>query len=181
MLANAGVAYAEIDKLRTDTTNVAALATGALLADNFGASAKQERRTGFVCYGGGWTALVAGLVVYLNVFGGLSLEKLSWEAITLKFGFSAAIVGGAAIAFKLGSRSFKLSSTYKRTELELRAIGPFLADVAESDQTKKDFIERSFGQNGSDEVPSQSIEHLEISVLEKVVPRLLTMLGISNK
>lgn len=183
LLTRSKAAYEEIDKLRTDTANVAALATGALLADNFAASAKQERTTGFWSYIGGWAALGGGIWVYLGSFGGLTVAKLSWEAITLKFGFSAAIVGGATVAFKLGSRSFKLSSKYKQMELELRAIGPFLADVADADadKTKTNFIERSFGQSSKEDASTKEADRLETKVLENVIPRLLGMFGLPTK
>ena len=181
LVAIASARLTEIDSISDMTKKVASMTTGDVLANKYADSAQEERKTGLYAYAGGWGGLVAGLIVYLCTVGGVSVSKLNWEEITLKFGFSAAIVGGATIAFSLGRRSLKLSSTYKRMELELRAIGPFLADVDDSDATKKSFIDRSFGRSWDSEPVKASQEDTELNVLAKILPGLLKLLGKNGK
>jgi hypothetical protein len=53
------------------------------------------------------------------------------------------------VAFQFGSHALTRANTNKRIELELRAIGPFLADVDDEEAVKKAkiaFMGRMFGR-----------------------------------
>ena len=72
-----------------------------------------------------------------------------WNWISLKIALAVALGGVAAVLIRRGQHSQTAARDYKRTELELRAIGPFLSDIrtqAVAEKAKVDFLERTFGR-----------------------------------
>lgn len=149
-LAEASARYKEIDALREGTEKVAGLASADILAGKYKEYSDQQWNWGVGANVLGFIALAIGLA-----FIGWTLhsvgadEKISWQYTTLKLGVTITIVAASAVAFRLGGIFLSRSSANKRMELELRAIGPFFADIEDEAavrDAKKAFVERSFGQ-----------------------------------
>jgi hypothetical protein len=138
-----------ISDLRNSTVAMSQLAAGDILADQYGEYAKSERTASYVAYGIGVLAALGSIAVILFAFGSIQSE-LDWQNVTLKFALTAAAGGLAAVAFRFGGQAVRRSTSFKRQELELRALQPFLKDVAGADLAKTAFLERAFGRAWED-------------------------------
>jgi hypothetical protein len=142
--------YDKIDSLRDGTEKVAGLASADLLAGKFQTYAKEQWDAGIKAVVTGFLALAAGLCFVIWTLHSIGTnDAVSWQYTALKLGATLTIVGAAAVAFRLGSQFLSRSAKSKRLELELRAIGPFFADVDDAEalkEAKKDFVARSFGK-----------------------------------
>jgi cell division septum initiation protein DivIVA len=160
-----------LEDLRDKTEKVAGDATGAMLARDYGSYSRREWISGVVSYVGGFSLLVATAAYLLRTLSGIGEDdNVSWQFVSLKLGATVTGAGAAAVAFGLGARFLHRANLNKRVELELRAIGPFLADVDDVDALKKaktDFIDRSFGhaweaqqKGGKDSINVSALESL---------------------
>lgn len=154
ILENSEEDLREIESLLVDSKNVAGLAVGDQLANRYNEWAKSERKAGYITIGIGGSALLIGAFLLIWVFKSKDFlgAKSVWEAVYLKSGIIGLCGGGATVAFTLGSRSLRQVSSFKRVELELRAIGPFLANVPEevAAKSKMEFLARAFGHGWDD-------------------------------
>lgn len=150
-------AYQEVDGLREGTEKVAGLASADILAGKFKEYSDQQWKWGVGANALGFVALALGLGVIVWTLHSIgATETVSWQYTTLKLGVTITIVAASAVAFRLGGLFLSRSSSSKQMELELRAIGPFFADIEDQDaltSAKKAFVERSFG-HGWGERPS---------------------------
>lgn len=134
-----------IASLRTSTVEMSSLAAGDILADKYGEYARSERIASYVAYGVGVVAALGSIAVILFAFGTLQ-NSLDWQRVALKFGLAAAAGGIGAVAFRFGGQAVRRATSFKRQELELRALQPFLKDVVGADVAKTAFLERAFGR-----------------------------------
>ncbi|TAM66863.1 MAG: hypothetical protein EPN48_14330 [Microbacteriaceae bacterium] len=134
----------EIQKLRTTTVDLAELATGDILAGSYGEYAKVERRSAFIAYGAGALAVIAGVTVLWIAFGQVA-SGLPWQSVVLKLSITAGLGAVATVAFRYGGHATYRATSFKRQELELRALTPLLTDVEGADDAKVKFVKRSFG------------------------------------
>lgn len=149
--ARASQTLTRIKSLGNQTEIAAGLTNGDILSTKFAAYATQERTTSFwgfiagiaaTCLGIGWLAYVAVASFQVQ-------EQLSWPWLVLKIGLTLALGGLATVLFRYGQQSLQTSRAYKRIELELRAIGPFLSDISDvalADAAKIAFLKRTFGK-----------------------------------
>lgn len=75
-------------------------------------------------------------------------DSVSWQWVGLKIALTTLAAAGASVLFGVGSKYFKIAETHRRVDLELRAIGPFLADLEDQDSIEKaklSFVDRTFG------------------------------------
>lgn len=140
-----------IKSLGSQTEIAAGLTNGDILSTKFAEYAKQERITSYWGFGAGIVATCLGIawltIVAITSFG--VQEELSWPWLTLKVGLTLALGGLATVLFRYGQQSLQTSRSYKRIELELRAIGPFLSDISDgalADAAKIAFLKRTFGK-----------------------------------
>lgn len=78
-----------------------------------------------------------------------SSTDISWNRILIRAAIGILAGSAAAVLIRLGSRFLTSANQSKRMELELKAIGPFLANVNDGTQVDKamiDLIGRSFGK-----------------------------------
>lgn len=173
-LEQAQAHYDEIDQLREDTEKVAGLASADLLAGKYSEYATQQWRWGLGASGLGFAALAVGLALLLFALKGIAPDaKVSWAYTTLKLGASLTVVAASAVAFRLGRTFLQRSSTSKQTELELRAIGPFFADIDDAEavkDAKKSFVARSFGQHNNLATPTVAIPGTTDDLLKALQP-----------
>ena len=138
-------ALEEVIQLRTSVVGMANLASGDILGDQYKKSARWDRISGYIGYGIGILAGAAGVWVVLFAFGD-ARGTLEWPQVVLKLGLTAAVGGIAAVAFRFGGQALARATAFKRQELELRALTPFLQDVAGSDEAKLAFVKMAFGR-----------------------------------
>lgn len=107
-------------------------------------------------------AFVAGVVLLVRAGDGLlgSIAEVgpradvSWQWVTLKFGVTATLVGAASVAVALGRGFLRNAATNKRVELEINALGPFLEDIRDDEDTRRLRLvvaDRLFGHAWEDE------------------------------
>jgi hypothetical protein len=141
--------YGQIDALREGTEKVAGLASADILAGKFKEYSQQQWKWGVAANALGFVTLAIGLAVIAWTLSRIGVnETISWQYTTLKLGVTLTIVAASAVAFRLGAIFLARSGTSKRLELELRAIGPFFADIEDPEalkEAKRAFVERSFG------------------------------------
>lgn len=166
--------------LRDKTERVAGEATSARLARDYGVYAEREFKYAIGSYVVGLALTVfAGVFLFLTIGGLTPDESVSWQYVSLKIGLTATILGAATVAFTLGHRFLHSSSTNKRLELELAALGTFLADVDEDDEgtvraAKLAFVERTFGRTW-DANQQTTDDSVNASALAKIVDSLVRL------
>lgn len=158
---DADEAFAAIDQLRHDTEKVSGLAAADILAGKFAEHSKQRWAWGIGASIVGLAALITGVVFLILALRSIGADdSISWQYAVLKIGATVTIVGASAVAFRLGGQFLSESSANKRMELELRAIGPFFADVQDPavlQGVKQAFVERAFAAGtGGDGAADQS-------------------------
>lgn len=156
-----------ISGLRTSTVEMSHLAAGDILADQYGEYAKSERRASYIAYAIGVLAALGSILIILLAFGTIDSE-LAWQNVTLKLALTAAAGGLAAVAFRFGGQAVRRATSFKRQELELRALQPFLKDVDGADLAKTTFLERAFGRAWEDPGASKGDADVNESLVKLV-------------
>lgn len=170
-------ALEQIERLRTSVTEMSSLAAGDIMGNQFATSAKNDRIAAYVGYIVGVVLGLGGVAVALWAFGGLT-SALEWQQVALKLGLTAAIGGIAAVAFRFASQALRRATSFKRQELELRSLQPFLFEVDGADAARVAFFSRSFGHAWNDDSKSKSEfdESLTPSELAKMFTALVEKL-----
>lgn len=171
----ARLALDKVNALRTSVVDMANIASGDILAGEYGTSAKSERTSAWVGYGVGAAAGIASILIILFAFGAFN-SALSWPQVILKLGLTAATGGLAAVAFRFGGQALGRATSFRRQELELRSLQPFLSGVDKADEAKISFISRSFGHSwvGATKAPDLDAAQTGdvIKMLTTIVERL---------
>jgi hypothetical protein len=150
-----------------DQTDVAAgQTTGHILAENFKTSAGDELKSGNQAFWIGIALSVAGVgwLVYVAIVAFWERGEFNWTWLSLKLALSLALGGVATILIRRGQHSQATSRAYKRTELELRAIGPYLSDIEDrkvAEEAKVAFLQRTFGRAWDDHRGSTQADGLD--------------------
>lgn len=151
--ATEGVEVLERIRSLGDQTDAAAgKTTGHILAEEFKNSSAEERTSGNRSF---WAGVIVALIgvgwlvfVAVATFG--DRTDFNWNWIALKISLTLALGGVATVLIRRGQHSQATARDYKRTELELRAIGPFLSDIETrtvAEEAKVDFLKRTFGRS----------------------------------
>lgn len=169
----AETALAQVEALRTSVVNMSNLATGDILGDEYKKSALWDRTAGYLGYGIGAIAGIAGVWILLYAFGDVQ-AGLDWPQVALKLGLTTGIGGVAAVAFRFGGQSLARATAFKRQELELRALTPFLDGVEGSDAAKLEFVRQAFGrawsaESKSNETPEVPVNNELLKVLQSAI------------
>lgn len=140
----------EIKNLHESVEKAAHGATAVILARDYNTASKRDYWAGMFFMALGIALLViAGIVLYSSFSRITPDTNITWQWTALKVSATLLITAGATFAFKFSQSFLTSSSRFKRSDLELRAINPFLANIGQkelADRTKIDFINRSFGQ-----------------------------------
>lgn len=166
----------DIERLRTSTVDMANLASGDILAGKYGEYAKGERSSAYIAYALGAVAGITGIVVVLFAFGPVE-AGIEWPLVALKFGLTVVAGGLAAVGFRFGGHALRRSTSFKRQELELRALQPFLQDVDGADKAKVEFLSRAFGRAWDEAAPKGS----DVEVNESIMKLLTAMVQNTGK
>jgi len=145
MLATLRAKHHEYDRL-----------VGAIAADEIASDFKKESRwgriTGIVFYVFGFLFLAAAAVPLALLLTDPTVEEggaPNWGKIVVRVSIGVLAGSAATIAFRLGGRLITNANGAKRMELEMRSVGPFLANVdekAEVDKTLLQLVDRAFGK-----------------------------------
>ncbi|MGI8394232.1 hypothetical protein [Leucobacter sp. W1038] len=169
-------ALKEVEELRTSVVNMSNLASGDILGDEYKKSARWDRVAGYIGYGVGILAGAMGIWILLFAFGDAQ-AGLEWPQVALKLGLTTGIGGVAAVAFRFGGQSLSRATAFKRQELELRALTPFLQGVQGSDEAKLTFVRQAFGRawvpeqkadQSSDSAPNAELVKLVQAAVEAI-------------
>lgn len=161
---------AAISDLRDSTESVASLATGDVLARHYGNYSERQWRWGIYANLAGFIAVLSGVALLVWSVRDIGPdESVSWQFTAMKLGLTLTVVGGAAVAFKVGGNFLAQSHKSKDMELELRSIGPFLADVegAAAQEAKTGFVTRRFGQSTAGETNGPK-DAVSIAALDQI-------------
>ena len=129
---------------------------------------------------------IGGIIWGANVvLGGLvdvqqDAANVTWQWLAAKLSVGAIIGAGSTVAFSLGGRFIKSSSSMKRRELELRAIIPFLAEVdaEKAEDAKLAFLDRTFGREPEKATKNESGEE---AVSASLLDRITALIAATNR
>lgn len=179
LVVSATTSHDAIDALRESTETLAGLTSGEILSKKYGTQAQFEWWFGVGAYLLGFASLAAGARMIWETVNHLAQDsEISWQFVALKFGISAAIVGAATMAFRLGFRVMQNSNANKRIELELNAIGPFLADLStptDIDRAKLQFVEKTFGRTWDGHAADPDGQTQPVDLVKAITDMLVTI------
>lgn len=163
----------EVEKIASDTTS-------ALLARDFGSYSNRQFWASLIMYILGFSLVVlAGVMLFFSVKSIAPDVAASWQWVSMKFTLTATIVGGATVCFTLGNRIYRQSTSSKRVELELRALGPFLADLESEEariKVKSMFADRSFGHAFDVDSSKPEGESVNINLLSQLIDQFVKLI-----
>lgn len=149
-------AQASLESLRTAVAEYANLSTAAAaetLATEYEREAGRSRRWGGALYGVGIFLLtIGGLPLILSLLADNSdaTGDELWTELAVRLAIGALAASAATVAIRLGARLIHEAGSVKRMALELRTIGPFLANVSDRDNVdnvRLQLIDRTFGHS----------------------------------
>lgn len=150
-LAAANKEYTELIAAKEKYTKLVSAIAADEVASQFETEAKWGRDVGnrFYLLGFG-LLLVATVPLIWLIFEGTRFANgaVDWTAIITRVAIGVLAGSAATVAIRLGSRLINNANAIKRMELELRAIGPFLANVSEKPKVDDAFIDlvgKAFG------------------------------------
>lgn len=152
-LTSADEEYSELIGAKEKYTKLVSAIAADEVAAQFETEASWGRKLGnrFYLLGFGLLLVAAVPLVWL-IFGGSQTHTgtIDWTAIIVRIAIGVLAGSAATVAIRLGGRLINNANAIKRMELELRAIGPFLANVSEKTRVDDAFIElvaKAFGNS----------------------------------
>lgn len=150
-LASANEEYEELLAAKEKYTKLVSAIAADEVASQFESEADWGRKVGnrFYLLGFGLLVVAAVPLIWL-IFEGSRTNggAVDWTAIVIRLAIGVLAGSAATIAIRLGGRLIGNANAVKRMELELRAIGPFLANVADKpkvDDAFVDLVTKAFG------------------------------------
>lgn len=182
---SAAMVLGEMEETQQKTEKVAGGTTSAILARDFAGYAQREFWLALGSYGIGLVGFViAGTVLFFSL-GSLSVDQsATWQWVSLKIGLTVTMVGGASVFISLGNKFLRGAGTNKRVELELRAIGPFLADLHDDESAraaKVAFVDRTFGRSGADVSGGRAEDEVSVGALDKLADVVVRIASLGGK
>lgn len=155
-LAASGKEYDELLAAKAKYTKLVSAIAADEVAAEFRKEARWGRVAGIALYALGFL-LLAGAAVPLIL---LIVENakddsggINWTPIVIRLAVGVLAGSAATVAIRLGGRLINSANGAKRMELELRAIGPFLANVEKADKVddaRIELVNKAFGKTYSD-------------------------------
>lgn len=143
--------YEELIGAKEKYTKLVSAIAADEVASQFESEADWGRRVGNRFYLLGFALLLVATVPLIwLIFDGTKSDDgaVNWTALITRVAIGILAGSAATVAIRLGSRLINNANAIKRMELELRAIGPFLANVSEKPKVDDAFIElvgKAFG------------------------------------
>lgn len=174
-LATAKEVFEELRSTNEQFENLSAIAAGETIANNFEKEASWGRTTGIAMYSVGGLFLLAAAVplIWLLFEPGLDVDgSPQWGLITVRLAIGILAGSAATVIIRLGARLISNANASKRMELELRSIGPFLANVVEPtevDKARIALVTRSFGQSGGEAAGDGKDDSVSVTSIAQVL------------
>jgi len=161
-LESANTEYDDLLHAKDQYQKLVSKVAGHEVASNFEAEAKWGRAAGITLYAIGVAAIIGGgvplaMLLVGHTAGGITGSDY-WAEITLRIAIGLLAASAATVLIRLGGRFIGSSNSAKRMELELKAIGPFLANVQDQEKIDKamiDLVDRAFGKAYVDQSASK--------------------------
>ncbi|MGZ0212780.1 MAG: hypothetical protein ACKVI4_09890 [Actinomycetales bacterium] len=150
-LSSAGEQYEELIGAKAKYTKLVSAIAADEVASQFEVEAAWGRKAGnrFYLLGFAFLLVAAAPLTWLIFEGSQAAAgEVNWNAIIVRLAIGVLAGSAATVAIRLGGRLINNANAIKRMELELRAIGPFLANVAEKpkvDNAFVDLVAKAFG------------------------------------
>lgn len=166
---------------KAEVEKVAGATASGVLAGEFGRYARNTFALAMVAYALGVLLIVgAGIAIFAALEAMAPATAASWQWVAMKFGVTAAAAAAGSILISLGSRLLRDATANKRLELEIRAIGPFLADVDDLDsvrKTKLDFLSRSFGRESESDHHGPGNDQVSVAAFGSIIGDVLKLVN----
>jgi hypothetical protein len=179
LLAESEAVFEKLRRTNEQFENLSAIAAGETIANNFQREASWGRTTGIVLYSVGGVFLIAAAVplIWLLFEGGLDVSgSPQWGLLTVRLAIAILAGSAATVIIRLGARLISDANASKRMELELRSIGPFLANVVDPtdvDSARIALITRSFGQGHSGSPADRNEDSVPVTSIAQVFELVL--------
>lgn len=187
-LESAHAEYEELIGAKEKYTKLVSAIAADEVASRFETEAGWGRKAGNWFYVLGFALLVLAAVplVWLVFEAGKASDgSVNWTAIISRVAIGVLAGSAATVAIRLGSRLIANANAVKRMELELRAIGPFLANVSEKPMVDEAFIDlvgKAFGNTYAETTnPGATKESGDDKVSVTTVAQLLDLVEKARK
>lgn len=186
-LASADAEYDELLGAKEKYTKLVSAIAADEVAAQFESEAEWGRRLGNRYYFVGFALLLVAaipLVWLLFDQSKTSAGTINWTVIISRLAIGVVAGSAATVAIRLGSRLIGNANAVKRMELELRAIGPFLANVSEKqmvDGAFVDLISKAFGNTYAETGSTNGKDSADDKVSVTAVAQLLELLDKTRK
>lgn len=178
-LKDANAEYAALLSAKEKYTKLVSAIAADEVAEKFESEAKWGRSAGIWLYAVGLLLLVGAAVPLIL----LILENakddpggINWTPIVVRLAIGVLAGSAATVAIRLGSRFISNANSAKRMELELRAIGPFLANVSVPDKVDDAHIElvskafgKTYGETGGRTAKEASDETIPVTTASQLI------------
>ncbi len=186
-LASAKTEYEELIGAKEKYTKLVSAIAADEVAAQFETEADWGRKLGNRYYLLGFALLVLAAVPLIwLIFEGSKTSggDVNWTTIITRLGIGVLAGSAATVAIRLGSRLINNANAIKRMELELRAIGPFLANVSEKPKVDDAFIElvgKAFGNTYADTKSTGGKEPSDDQVSVTTAAQVIELLDKARK
>ncbi|GEC76213.1 hypothetical protein [Microbacterium maritypicum] len=186
-LGAAEAEYGELIGAKEKYTKLVSAIAADEVASQFESEADWGRRVGNRFYLLGFALLLVATVplIWLIFDGTKSGDgAVNWTAIITRVAIGILAGSAATVAIRLGSRLINNANAIKRMELELRAIGPFLANVSEKPKVDDAFIElvgKAFGNTYAETTSTGGKESTDDKTSVTTLAQLLEVIDKARK
>ncbi len=155
-LTASGNEYEELLAAKEKYTKLVSAIAADEVAAEFRREARWGRIAGIALYALGFLLLAGAAIplIFLIVDNAQDgAGGINWTPIVIRIAVGVLAGSAATVAIRLGGRLINSANGAKRMELELRAIGPFLANVQQADKVddaRIELVNKAFGKTYSD-------------------------------
>jgi len=186
-LTAADAEYEELLNAKAKYTKLVSAIAADEVASQFEIEARWGRTAGNRFYIVGFSLLIVAAIplVFLLFDTNKTADGfVNWSAIIVRIGIGVLAGSAATVAIRLGSRLINNANAIKRMELELRAIGPFLANVSEKPKVDGAFIDlvaKAFGNTYAETTSTGGKDAPDDKVSVTAVTQLLELVDKARK
>lgn len=167
-LEKAKAEYVELLGAKEKYTKLVSAIAADEVAAKFESEASWGRVAGIALYIAGFVLLAGAavpLILLITENAKDAAGGIDWTPIVIRLAVGALAGSAATVAIRLGGRFIASANSAKRMELELRAIGPFLANVADPakvDDARIELVSKAFGKTYGDAQASGTKDREEL-------------------
>lgn len=173
VLKNANSSLEAIRASETEYKNISSAAAAGKLAHEYEEDAKAGKKLGLTLYALGAVFLLASALplMWILVDQQGSADK-QWQQFAARLAIGIIAASGATVLIRLGARFIENASSAKKMALELRTMGPFLANVedkASVDSARLEFVDRAFGKSYAPANADEKDEGVSVTAFSHII------------